>query len=215
MRNSEQEGHYCWEITEADKRGDSIRTRNNRLAAPRAFFRYVSFSGPALALQCQRVLAIPVKRYERGPVVFLSQEEIAALIAAPDLRNWIGRRDRTLLLLAVQTGLPDNEITALKCQDVELGTGAHVRCLGKGRKMRCTPLRPDVAEILKEWLSERRGGAYDPVFPSARGTHLGADALQRIVARHGAKASKTCQSISGKVITPHTLRHSAAMNLLR
>jgi integrase/recombinase XerD len=197
------------------ERGNCTRTRNNRLSALRAFFRYVSFNEPALALHCQRILAIPAKRYERGPVEFLSQEETAALLAAPDSRTRIGRRDRALLLVAVQTGLRNNEIILLKCQDVEFGTGAHVRCLGKGRKMRCTPLRPDVAAILKEWLSERGGAPHDPIFPNSRGTCLSADALQRLVARHAVTARKTCPSLTGKMVTPHTLRHSAAMDLLR
>lgn len=197
------------------QRGNCTRTRNNRLSALRAFFRYVSFSEPALALHCQRVLAIPAKRYDRRPVEFLTQEETAALVAAPDSRTWIGRRDRALLLVAVQTGLRNSEIISLRLQDVELGTGAHVRCLGKGRKMRCTPLRPDVALILKEWLSESGGAPNDPVFPSSRGTYLSTDALQRLVVRHAASARKRCPSLTGKTVTPHTLRHSAAMDLLR
>jgi site-specific recombinase XerD len=196
-------------------RGNCPRTRNNRLSALRAFFRYVSFSEPAHALHCQRVLAIPAKRYNRGPVEFLTQEETAALVAAPDARTWIGRRDRALLLVAVQTGLRNSEIILLRRQDVELGTGAHVRCLGKGRKMRCTPLRSDVAAVLKEWLSERGGEPLDPVFPNSRGTHLSTDALQRLVVRHATTARKTCPSLTEKTVTPHTLRHSAAMDLLR
>jgi integrase/recombinase XerD len=195
-------------------RGNCTRTRNNRLSALRAFFRYVSFSEPELALHCQRILAIPAKRYERGPVEFLTQEETAALVAAPDPRTWIGRRDRALLLVAVQTGLRNSEIILLRRQDVELGTGAHVRCLGKGRKMRCTPLRSDVAAILKEWLSERGGAPHDPVFPNSRGTHLSTDAFQRLVIRHTSTARKTCPSLTRKRVTPHTLRHSAAMDLL-
>jgi site-specific recombinase XerD len=197
------------------QRGNCPRTRNNRLSALRAFFRYVSFSEPAHALHCQRVLAIPAKRYNRGPVEFLTQEETAALVAAPDARTWIGRRDRALLLVAVQTGLRNSEIILLRRQDVELGTGAHVRCLGKGRKMRCTPLRSDVAAVLKEWLSERGGEPLDPVFPNSRGTHLSTDALQRLVVRHATTARKTCPSLTEKTVTPHTLRHSAAMDLLR
>ena len=136
-------------------RGNCTRTRNYRLAAIHSFFQYVAISEPARALQCQRVLAIPSKRYERGPVEFLTEEETAALVAAPDPGTWIGRRDKALLLVAIQTGLRNSEITSLCRQDVEFGTGAHVRCLGKGRKMRCTPLRPDVAAVLKEWLSQQ------------------------------------------------------------
>jgi site-specific recombinase XerD len=197
------------------ERGNSARSRNARLAALRAFFHYVSFTEPRYALHCQRVLGIPGKRHQRSPVEFLTEEETTALLAAPDSITWIGRRDRMLLLVAVQTGLRNGELTSLERRDVELGTGAHVRCLGKGRKARCTPLRPDVARALESWLSEPGADPADPVFPSSRGGHLSADALQRLVARHSATASSTCPSIIGKTVTPHTLRHTAAMNLLR
>ncbi|MEO7649383.1 MAG: tyrosine-type recombinase/integrase [Bryobacteraceae bacterium] len=196
-------------------RGNCTRTRNNRLAALHAFFQYVSISEPALALHCQRVLAIPWKRHERGPVAFLTEEEGNVLIATPNLETWIGRRDRALLLLAIQTGLRNTELTSLRRQDVEFGIGAHVRCFGKGRKMRCTPMRPDVAAVLKEWLSRQAGKPDDPVFPSSNGGRLSADALQRLVAKHVATARQTCPSLATKTVTPHTLRHGAAMALLR
>src|ERR1700683_3934150 len=184
-------------------RGNCTRTRNNRLAAIHAFFQYVAINEPALALQCQRVLAIPSKRYERGPVEFLTEEETAALVAAPNPATWIGRRDKALLLVAAQTGLRNSEITSLRRQDVEFGTGAHVRCLGKGRKMRSTPLRPDVAAVLEEWLSQQGGAAGDPVFPSSNGGRLSADAFQRLVSRHIATARQTCPSLTPKKVTPH------------
>lgn len=196
-------------------RGNSVRTRNTRLAAVHAFFRFVAISEPALCLQCQRILAIPSKRFEHGPVEYLTEEEAAALVAAPDARTWIGDRDRTLLLVAVQTGLRNSELTSLRRHDVALGTGAHVRCLGKGRKMRCTPLRPDVIAVLKGWLLRQSGEPSDPVFPSSRGGHLSADALQRLVSRHIATARQTCTSLREKSVTPHTLRHAAAMSLLQ
>jgi integrase/recombinase XerD len=196
-------------------RGNGPRTRNNRLAALHAFFRYVAVSEPGLALHCQRVLAIPSKRYDRGPVAFLTEEEAAALVAAPNPKTWIGQRDRALLLVAVQTGLRNSEITSLRCQDVELGAGTHVRCLGKGRKMRCTPLRPDVAKVLREWMLQQGGTPEDPVFPSSNGGRLSADGLQQLVARHIATARKRCPSLASKTVTPHTLRHGAAMAMLR
>jgi len=196
-------------------RGNCTRTRNNRLAALHAFFQYVSISEPTLALHCQRILAIPAKRHEHAPVAFLTEEEGAALIAAPNLETWIGRRDRALLLLAIQTGLRNSELTALRHQDVEFGVCAHVRCFGKGRKMRCTPLRPDVAAVLKEWLSRQALKAEDLVFPSSNGGRMSADALQRLVAKHIETARQTCPSLNGKTVTPHTLRHGAAMTLLR
>lgn len=196
-------------------RGNSVRTRNARLAAVHAFFRFVAISEPALGLQCQRILAIPSKRCEHSPVEFLTEEEASALVAAPDARTWIGRRDRTLLLVAVQTGLRNSELTSLRREDVVLGIGAHVRCLGKGRKMRCTPLRPDVVAILKEWLLRQHGEPTDPLFPSSRGGRLSADALQRLVSRHVATACRSCPSLKEKSVSPHTLRHAAAMSLLQ
>jgi integrase/recombinase XerD len=191
------------------------RTRNQRLAALHGFFRYVALQEPACSLHCQRVLAIPPKRCERGPIAFLTDDEVAALVAAPDPTTWIGRRDRTLLLVATQTGLRNSELTGLRRQDVTLDTGAHIRCTGKGRKTRATPLRPDVATALADWLAHPPGAPSDPVFPSVRGVRLSADAFQRLVTRHTVTARRTCPSLSDKVVTPHTLRHAAAMALLQ
>lgn len=199
---------------EAD-RGNCTRTRNVRLAALRAFFRYVAVNEPAHALQCQRILAMPTKRYQRGPVEFLTDEEVAALVAAPLLDTWLGRRDRAILLVAAQTGLRNSELTSLRRQDVECGAGAHLRCLGKGRKTRCTPLTRDALAVLKQWFAEQNADGNAPVFPTSRGGHISPDALQRLVARHVATASKRCPSLKGKKVTPHTLRHTAAMALLR
>src|SRR5439155_15189227 len=197
------------------ERGNSARSRNARLAALHAFFRYVAFTDPAHALLCQRILAIPSKRFERGLVEFLGEQESEALLDAPDPATWIGRRDRALLLVAVQTGLRVSELTALRRQDVTFGTGAHVRCHGKGRKLRCTPLRRDVTRVLAAWLRERPPDADTPVFPSSRGGRLSEDAVERLVAKHVAAARPRCPSLTGKRVTPHTLRHTAAMLLLQ
>ena len=197
------------------ERGNSARSRNARLAALHAFFRYVAFTDPAHALLCQRILAIPSKRFERGLVEFLGEQESEALLDAPDPATWIGRRDRALLLVAVQTGLRVSELTALRRQDVTFGTGAHVRCHGKGRKLRCTPLRRDVTRVLEAWLRERPPDPDTPVFPSSRGGRLSEDAVERLVAKHVIAARPRCPSLGGKRITPHTLRHTAAMQLLQ
>jgi integrase/recombinase XerD len=196
-------------------RASSPKTRNTRLAAVRAFFRFVAYAEPACSLQCQQVLAIPNKRHERSTVEYLTEDEAAALVAAPDLNTWIGRRDRALLLVALQTGLRNAELRGLRGRDMDLGVGAHVRCQGKGRKTRCTPLQRDVAAVCEAWLLERSAGPDDPVFPSSRGGFLSADALQALVARHVAAASAQCSSLARRSITPHTLRHTAAMDLLR
>jgi site-specific recombinase XerD len=196
-------------------RGNSVRTRNARLAAIRSFFRYVALNEPACALLCQRILAMPSKRYVRKQIEFLNQSEIDALLAAPDLSTWPGRRDRTFLTLALQTGLRVSEMIGLRCKDVVLETGAHVRCQGKGRKRRCTPLRQETTTLLKAWLRERHGEPEDALFPSIRGCQLSRDAVERLVAKHAATAQSHCPSLKRKKVTPHVLRHSAAMDLLR
>lgn len=136
------------------------------------------------------------------------------MLAAPDLATWSGRRDRGLILLAVQTGLRAAELTGLRCEDIVFGAGAHVRCEGKGRKRRCTPLRKDTVRALREWLRERGGQPSDPLFPTMRGTALSHDALQDLLDKHLAVARRRCPSLARKRVTPHVLRHTLAMDLL-
>jgi integrase/recombinase XerD len=194
-------------------RGNCARSRNTRLAAIRSFFRYVAMTDPTWMLHCQRILAMPNKRYVKRAVTFLDASEIAALLAAPDRSTWVGKRDHALLLLAVQTGLRASELISLRNRDVVLGTGAHVRCMGKGRKERSTPIRRETAKILKAWIGDH-GDSDLPMFPSIRGERLSRDALEHLVRKHCLTASRTCPSIGAKRVTPHTLRHSTAMNLL-
>jgi integrase len=201
------------EYVEKD-RNNSVRTRNARLAAIHSFFRYVSFRVPEYAQFCYQILAIPNKRFERRPIEFLTRKEIDALTNAPDNNTWIGRRDRTLLLTAVQTGLRVSELIGLRCEDVVLGIGAHVRCNGKGRKQRSTPLRREIARVVASWLCELNGQPKDPVFPSIRGGFLSRDAIERLVTRHCKTAQSYCPSLRHKNVTPHVLRHTAAMELL-
>ncbi len=198
-----------------NKRGNTARSRNLRLTAIRSFFRFVAYEEPAQAALIQRVLAIPNKRHEKKLVGFLTRPEIVALLDAPDLGTWAGRRDRALLLLAIQTGLRVSEITALRREDLVLGTGAHVRCRGKGRKERCTPLTRQLARILAAWLAEPTRRATDLVFTNARGTRLSTDGVQYLLAKHLAIARPRCPSLGPKVVSPHVLRHTAAMELLQ
>lgn len=196
-------------------RGNSARSRNVRLAAIHSFFKYIALHEPNHSALIQRVLAIPNKKYARKPIDFLTRPEIEALLAVPDQSRWAGRRDRTLLLLAVQTGLRVSELIGLTCQDISLSRGAHVRCKGKGRKERCTPLRKESVAALRVWLRERNGEPLNPLFPNARGGPLSRDGIEYLLAKHAAIARKKCPSLQKKRISPHVLRHSAAMDLLQ
>jgi integrase/recombinase XerD len=195
-------------------RGNSIRTRNARLAAIHALFSYAALRHPEDAAVIQRVLAIPPKRFSRTIITYLTEQEITTLLAAPDHATWTGRRDHAMLMLACQTGLRATELTQLAISDVHLGTGAHVSCMGKGRKQRITPLTATTAATLSGWLTERGGQPADPLFPARSGTPLSRDALERRVAKYAATAALSCPALHGKKISPHTLRHSAAMRLL-
>ena len=194
-------------------RGNSVRSRNVRLAAIRSFFRYVAMTEPAWLHHCQRVLAMPNKRQVKRTVTFLDAEEIAALLGAPDRTTWVGRRDHALLLLALQTGLRASELVNLNCEDVVFAAAAFVKCLGKGRKDRRTPLRRDTARLIQAWIRDRKDGL-GPLFPSIRGDRLSRDALEHLVRKYCDLAAQTCPSLAGKRVTPHTLRHSTAMELL-
>lgn len=195
-------------------RGNSARSRNTRLAGIRSFFRFVAMSEPQYMLHCQKILAMPAKRYVRRTVEFLDRDEIDALLCAPDRSTRTGRRDHAILLVALQGGLRASEIIGLRRGDIVLGTGSHIRCEGKGRKHRTTPLRRDTVKVLEAWLKERKGTDDDSLFPSIRGTRLSRDALEDIVSRHVLTASRSCPSLVGKRVSPHVLRHSTAMELL-
>jgi integrase/recombinase XerD len=197
------------------ERGNSARTRNARLAAIHSFFKYASLYDPTHSELIQRVLAIPGKRYDRAPVEYLTRSETEALLATPNQSTWGGCRDRTLMLLTVQTGLRVSELIGLDCENIALGKGAHVRCKGKGRKERCTPLRKESAEALRLWLQERNGRPSDPLFSNARGRRLSRDGVEYILRKHLTAAAQQCQSLKKKRVSPHVLRHTAAMDLLQ
>jgi site-specific recombinase XerD len=195
-------------------RGNTARTRNARLAAIHSLYRYAALRHPEHAHDIQRVLSIPPKRTDRALVTFLDQQEITALLAAPDRTTWTGRRDHTLLLLAIQTGLRASELTTLDVNDVQLAGAAHVTCEGKGRKQRITPLTRTTAAVLRVWLAERAGHPEDPLFPTIRGRRLSRDGLERRLAVHVTQATRDQPSLKDKNVTLHTLRHTAAMQLL-
>jgi site-specific recombinase XerD len=195
-------------------RGNSPRTRNARLAAIHSMFRYATLRHPEHADLIAHVLAVPTKRFNRAIVTYLTPEEINALLAAPDQHRWIGRRDHALLTVAIQTGTRVAELTALCCHSVRLGTGAHIQITGKGRKQRATPLTKHTTTVLRQWTQERNGQPDQPLFPTSRGRPLSRDAVALLVAKHANTAAFHCPTLTAKNVTPHTLRHSAAMNLL-
>lgn len=196
-------------------RRNSARTRNARLAAIHSFFRFAALQEPAHSAVCQRVLAIPTKKAERKLVTSLAADEQKALLSAPDRSTWLGRRDHAICVLLLQTGLRVSELRLLRCEDIVLSAGPHVRCRGKGRKERCTPLTRDTVAVLRAWLVERAGAPGDAAFPSRRGTALSSDAIQRAIARYAKLAGATCATLRRKRVTPHVLRHTIAVSLLQ
>jgi site-specific recombinase XerD len=184
-----------------------------RLAAIRSFFRYAALQEPKHSGLIQRVLAMPNKRFERRPIDFLVRAEIDALLAAPDRSTWAGHRDHALLLVAVETGLRCSELAGLRIESLVLERGAHVRCHGKGRKERCTPLRKATVAVLRGWLRERAGGPSDPLFPNARASQLSPDGVEYIVAKHVSVARRSCESLKRKHVTPHVLRHNTETSI--
>jgi site-specific recombinase XerD len=202
-------------LNELEKtRGVNVRTRNLRLTAIRSFFRFAAYEMPTHSAQIQRVLAMPAKRFDRKLIDFLTRPEADALLAAPDKTSWTGRRDHTLLLTTLQTGLRLSEATGLKRQAITFGTGAHIEIFGKGRKHRAVPLCKPVADVLEAWLEEAAPAQDDFAFPSIRGGRLSADAVARLLEKHLAVASGNCSSLKQKHITFHCLRHTTAMDLL-
>jgi site-specific recombinase XerD len=197
-----------------DERQNSARTRNSRLTAIRSLFAYAALRHPEHAALIGRVLAIPAKRFDKATVAFLDDAEVAALLAAPDRTRWEGRRDHAFMVLAVQTGLRVSELLSLDCGDIVLGTGAHVRCEGKGRKQRAVPLSGPVESVLRVWLSERHGARHEPAFPTRTGRRLSRDAVQRRVSAHALAATAHCPSLASKKLSPHVFRHTSAMALL-
>ena len=194
------------------QRNNSIHTRNTRLAAIHSFFRFVAISEPAYSGLIQRVLAIPSKRFDRNIVCFLNRPEIDALLAAPNQNSWLGCRDHALLLTMIQTGLRVSELIHLKCDDVFFERIAHVRCRGKGRKQRSTPISSQTVSVLRSWDKQRGETIY--LFPSRRGGILSRDAVEALVAKHVVTATKRCPTLAKKNVSPHVLRHTTAVQLL-
>ena len=196
-------------------RSNGPRSRNARLAALRSFYHYAALEAPQHLGLIQRVLAIPYKRHTRRLVTYLTRPEVTALLQSVDMSTWVGRRNHAMFLVAVQTGLRLSELTGLRQKDAVLSAGPHVHCVGKGRRERCTPLAKPTVAVLKAWIKEQGGDESSFLFPSTRGGRLSPDAVQHALAKHVAAAQGPCPSLANKRVTPHVLRHTAAMELLQ
>lgn len=195
-------------------RGNSVTTRNARLAAIHSFYDYAALRHPEHAETIRQILNIPAKRHRRTDLTYLTAPEVTALLAAPDLNTPAGQRDHAMIQLAVTTGLRVSELTALTPQDLHLGTGPHVACTGKGRKRRITPLDRSTVTTLRRYLSTLQTEP-SVLFPSRAGTRMSTDAVARRLSQHAMTAALSCPSLSAKNVTPHTLRHTTAMRLLQ
>jgi len=196
-----------------DERGNSIATRNARLAAVHSLFAYAAVEHPEHAGSINRVMAIPAKRRQRRTdITYLTEPEVTALLNAPDQDSPAGRRDHALIQVAVTTGLRVSELTGLRWPDIHLGTGAHVLAHGKGRKDRVTPLDQQSVTVLRDLLTATASEGF--VFVNRTGTRISRDAVAARLTLHAKNAAATCPSLTRKTITPHVLRHTAAMRLL-
>jgi len=198
-----------------EDRHNTPRTRNHRLAAIRSFFHFASFEAPQISAHIQRVLAIPTKRYQKREIDFLTVDEVDAILDTIDKSTWLGRRDHALISLAVHTGLRVSELINLCCADVTLGAGAYVHCNGKGRKDRSTPLGRTVATVIGHWLDERGAKPSVPLFPTRQGNKLSRDTVEYILNKYASLAGQRCPSLLKKHVSPHVLRHTAAVHLLQ
>ena len=196
------------------ERGNNAKTRNTRLTAIRSVLGRALPDHPEHAATITQVLAIPPKRTTRPVIEFLTPDEVDALLTSPDSTNWTGRRDHALLVMTVQTGLRISEICSLTCDDIHLGAGPYIACTGKGRRQRVTPLTKATVTTMTTYLAERITRPGSALFCGPHGQPLSRDALEHRLAKHLIPAAITCPSIAAKHVTMHTLRHTAAMNLL-
>jgi len=198
------------------KRLNSIRTRNNRFAALRAFLRYASGRDPASLSTIQQVLAMPLKRFDRPQIGFLSREEVQVILNTPDSSTWSGRRDRVMFATLYNTGARVSELVAAKVQDLSLDhSSASLLLHGKGRKQRTVPLWKDTARALRTWLRDISADAQDPLFPNMSGTFMTRSGVEYRLHDLVASAEKVCPSLKTRRISPHTFRHTTAMHLLQ
>jgi integrase/recombinase XerD len=197
------------------KRGNTARTRNARLAAIRSFLRHAAAADPLLLPVAQRVLAIPVKRFERAAVGHLTREQVQAVLDAPDATTLAGQRDRILLMLLYNTGARVSELAALRVQDVSLESRVSIHILGKGRKHRSVPLWRGTIKLLRPWMRQLRASPESPLLPNARGGSMTRSGIAQRLAVAVKRAASLHPDLLSVPISPHTIRHTTAMHLLQ
>jgi site-specific recombinase XerD len=198
-------------------RNNSVRTRNSRLAAIHAFFRYLATRDPRLIAPCQAILAVPFKRQAQPVFEYLGQEEVLHIFRYIDLQRPQGRRDDALLRLLYNTGMRAQELVDLDVNHIRFSRPHYMRIHGKGRKERTCPLWLETVHALKAYLEDRSVRFTDtvPLFVNAKGQRLSRFGLRYIVGHRVAQAARTCPSLLARKITPHTFRHTTAMHLLQ
>ncbi len=197
------------------QRGNTVRSRNMRLAAIRTFMRFLVLRAPESLAIATRVLAIPVKRTDKKLIEALTRAEVEALLAAPNRSCWIGRRDHALLLTLYNSGARVSEVTTLQRHQVCFGTPTFLQLTGKGRKERTVPLWPQTSRMLQAWFAELGEDGGRTAFPNTRGRPLSRDGVAHLLQRAVHKAAAVCPSLRTKKITPHVLRHTTALHLLQ
>ena len=197
-------------------RGNSPRTRNARLAAIKSFFRFVEHRVPSVLEQSRRILAIPSKRIDTKLIRSLSVEEIHAVLQAPDPSTWSGIRDRAMVHLCFAAGLRVSELVSLPRSALTLHPQPSVRIIGKGRKERCLPLWKQTVDDLRAWLAVRGElPGIDEVFVNSRRQPMSRYGFRYVLAKHARVAGARCPSLRDKDVSPHVLRHTCAMTVLR
>ena len=196
-------------------RGNKARSRNARLAAVRSFFRFLEYRVPACLDQALRVRAIPMKKTDEALVAALTRQEMQALLDAPDPRTRSGLRDRAMLHLAFAAGLRVSELVGLQVDQLDARSPASIHIMGKGRRERVLPLWKETTIVIRAWLAVRRHGTDPALFLNAAGRAMTRSGFEYILAKHAATAAQEQPSITTKRVTPHVLRHSCAMHMLK
>lgn len=195
-------------------RGNTVRSRNIRLSALRTFFRFVALRDPESVTVATRVRALPRTREDKKLIGYLTRDEMAALLAAPDRSHWAGRRDHALLLTMYHSGARVSEITARQRAQVCFGATPCLDLHGKGRQERTVPLWPPTSRVLQAWFREGSTAAEPIVFPNARGKPLTRHGSMYLLPQVVRVASRTCPSLRTKTVSPHVIRHTTAMHVL-